>query len=213
MVTPTAVDRRHASRRIVAACLSGFLGVASGACLAAESPQVNPANPRTAESAQVTPAITLRSTLTDNVNLAPSDRRQSDLVIEVAPSVRVNTDTARLKLRLFYQLDGLIDSRESSRSEIRNQLDATGTVQAIENFLFVDLRGNVQQVAISPFGARPPSNANFTDNRTESRTFLISPYVRGRIVNLADYTLRYSETFPDPAQGSTTRGSTSFPVA
>ncbi len=77
-------------------------------------------------------------------------------------------------------------STESSIRAIRraakfgNLLARREHLEAIEDFLFVDFSGNISQQVLSPFGPRPVSTANFSNNRVETRAYQVSPYARGR---------------------------------
>jgi len=53
----------------------------------------------------VTPSVRLQTTWTDNVDLAPSDRKHSDFIVEVVPGVNVDANGRRLKLHLNYAGD------------------------------------------------------------------------------------------------------------
>lgn len=146
-----------------------------------------------ADTWRVVPSASVRGTWTDNVELTPNDSKQSSFVIELIPAVQVDATGKRLKLNLNYQLDGVIDTRDAARSEIRNQLSAAGMVEAVEDFLFVDFSGNISQQVLSPFGPRPVGGANFSSNRVETRAYQVSPYVRGRFPT-GEYTVRFTES-------------------
>lgn len=172
-------DSRH---RLVPSCI-GVAIVAAGAlpgapCLAADG-------------WRVTPSVMVRETITDNVALQPDDAKRSDFISEVMPGIQIDRNRGRLRVHLNYQADAIIHSRESSASEFQNNLDATVNFEAVEKFLFVDLNANIAQEVLSPFGPRPPSSSNITSNRTESRMFQLSPFIKGQIPSFADYVLRY----------------------
>jgi uncharacterized protein (PEP-CTERM system associated) len=78
-----------------------------------------------------------------------------------------------------------------------------GTLEAVEDWLFVDASATISQQYISAFGAVSPSNANIDRNRTETFYYSLSPYIRGRLLSSAEYLLRYSVsgTNPDSSGG------------
>lgn len=162
---------------------------ASLTCLAAIATPLS-----AAESWRITPTLTVRGTATDNVDLTPDNRKLSDFLLEVAPGFRVVGTGGRIKVNAAYTGNIVVDARRSGRSDLLNSLDATATVEAVDQFLFVDFRGNVAQSVVSPFGARPTGEVSLTDNRTERRTFSVSPYVRGRLAGTTDYEVRYTLT-------------------
>lgn len=140
----------------------------------------------------ITPVIGATETYTDNVSLAPSGRERSDFVTEIKPGIRIRGTGARVKLNLDYELQEFLYARDSSRSRTQNALNGSGTVEAVEKFFFVDARAVISQQSISAFGPQTFSNANITTNRTESRLFSISPYVRGVLGSFASYEVRHN---------------------
>ena len=150
--------------------------------------------PLHAQGWRIVPAITITETLSDNINLAPAGRRESELVTDITPSLRIDGKGGRSQLRLVYQMHNLIYAKESSRNNTQHVLNAAGSLEAIENFFFIDGRAVVTQEQISAFGTQPTDNTSVTSNRTESRSFHLSPYIRGQFASFADYLLRYSAT-------------------
>lgn len=138
----------------------------------------------------VEPAITVRETWTDNVDLRPSDTAQSDFVTEISPSIRVVGRGARVNAQFEYSPIGLLYARDSDRNDIQNMLNAFGSVEAIENFFFVEARGQISQQTVSAFGSQSASQISDTANRTETRQFSVSPYIKGEIGSVANYGLR-----------------------
>jgi uncharacterized protein (PEP-CTERM system associated) len=147
-----------------------------------------------AESWKISPSVSVQGTLTDNVNLAPNDRKRSDLIMNVAPGIRVDGFGARASLQLDYRMNNLLYASESSRNNTQHFLSALGSLEAVENWLFVDARASISQQAITPFAARPTNVENVNANRAETYTYGLSPYVRGRFGSTADYLLRYNWT-------------------
>ncbi len=140
----------------------------------------------------VTPQISATETYTDNVTLATSGQEKSDFVTEIAPRIVVRGTGARVKLSLDYALQEILYAKDSARNRTQNALGASGTVEAIEHFLFVDARARISQQNISAFGSQTVSNANDSGNRTETRVFSISPYVRGNLKDWVAYEVRYN---------------------
>lgn len=141
----------------------------------------------------IVPRISLGETLTDNV--APtSGVKRSDQVTEISPGIRIDGDTARLKLHLDYQLRQLFYAQESGRQNTQNYLNSFGTLEAVDKWLFVDVSGVVRQQEISPFRQQSASNTTVNSNRVETSSFRVSPFVRGRLAGNADYELRYDRS-------------------
>jgi len=138
----------------------------------------------------VTPRVTVTETLTDNVE-AGSSSKQRDQITEIAPGILINGESARLKGRLDYQLHEMVYAQNSQRNQTQQSLNSFGTLEAIEKWLFVDASGMISQQSISAFGSQSASNTSVNSNRTETSSFQVSPYVRGKVGSFADYDLRY----------------------
>ena len=142
----------------------------------------------------ITPTLAITETATDNVAL--SDRnKKSDLISDVNPGIRIEGSGGRSKLRLDYQMHNLFYAQDSSRNEIQNSLNALGTLEAVDNWLFIEASGNISQQSLSAFGSSSSSssvNVNTNLNSTETATYRISPYIVGSFGSFADYQLRYN---------------------
>jgi len=154
----------------------------------------------------ITPTIAVSVTETDNLNLSRSNT-QSSLITNVAPGISIDGSGGRAKLRLNYSMNNLFYTADPSQNnQTQNALNAFGTLEAVENWLFIDASGNIYQQAISPFGAAPLSssvNTNVNNNITETSTYQISPYIRGSFGSFADYQLRYSLSSTGSQAGNT----------
>jgi uncharacterized protein (PEP-CTERM system associated) len=166
--------------RIRSACL--LLGVG----LIASSPAQAQIRPW-----QIEPRVSISGTFTDNVTLAPDDQKQSEFIVQLVPGIRIDGATARLRLNLDYSMSNLLYARESARNQTQHYLAGRGTLEAIDNWLFVDAHATVTQHAVSVFGAQPLAPELVTGNRARTSTYLLSPYVRGQLLGAADYELRY----------------------
>jgi hypothetical protein len=71
--------------------------------------------PTTAPAWTIVPRIGLTGTLTDNINLASTDK-QSGLISQLSPGIRIDGRTARLKMFVDYQLDAIAYSTSSLRA-------------------------------------------------------------------------------------------------
>jgi uncharacterized protein (PEP-CTERM system associated) len=141
----------------------------------------------------IRPRVALTETWSDNVSLRSSQNgKESGLITELAPGIRIDANTARLKAYFDYTLIGQFYSTSSGNSQTRNSLNSFGTLEAISNWLFLDFSGVIAQQAISAFGTQSPSGAYSNNNSTETSTYRLSPYIRGQIAGNVDYSLRYS---------------------
>lgn len=139
----------------------------------------------------IRPRVTLTETLTDNVaiNRTANDKK-SDLITELAPGIRIEARTARLKGYFDYALHGQFYA-QTDNSRTQNSLNTFGTLEAVDNWLFMDLSGTIAQQAISAFGTQSPSSSSINNNSTETATYRLSPYIRGQFAGTVDYLLRY----------------------
>ena len=139
----------------------------------------------------VVPSIGLRETLTSNVRL-DSDNSRSELVTEISPGVRLSSNAGRLKGTIDYSLRGVLYARATSSNEVQQSLSAQGTVEAIDNWAYVDANASISQQSRSAFGVRSPDSALIDPNRTEVVSYQVSPYVRGRLGGFANYVARWA---------------------
>jgi uncharacterized protein (PEP-CTERM system associated) len=150
--------------------------------------------PTSAERWTITPSITVTEMLTDNVTLAPSDRKQSDLITQITPGIRIDGAGARVKLNLDYRASRFLYANESGSNSTQNFLNARGSVEAIEKWFFVEGLGTISQQSVSAFGAQPTASGSINANRVETATYRLSPYVQGQVGTTAEYQLRYKFT-------------------
>jgi uncharacterized protein (PEP-CTERM system associated) len=147
--------------------------------------------PSTARAWNIVPRVGLMETLTDNINLTSTDQ-QSGLISQLSPGVRIDARTARLRMFLDYQLNAIAYSTGGNSNQVQNALNAFGTLEAVDNWLFLDFGGQMSQQVINQFGQQSSSNVFNTGNTTETSTFFLSPYIRGQLGGSADYFLRYN---------------------
>lgn len=138
----------------------------------------------------ISPRIGLSLTSTDHANINYA-QGESDLITEISPGIRIDARTVRLRGYLDYALRGQFYSKNNG-SQHQNALNTFATLEAIDDWFFVDVSGNISQQSISAFGPQSPSDTSINDNSTETATYRISPYIRGTIGGLADYTVRYN---------------------
>ena len=143
----------------------------------------------------ITPSLTVNETATDNVALSKTNEK-SDLVTDLSPGIRINGQGGRLKVNFDYQMHNLIYAQDSSRNRTQNALNAQGTLEAVDNWLFIDASGAISQQSISAFGGATSTdvNTNNNSNTTETSSYRVSPYIKGVLGRFADYQLRYARS-------------------
>ena len=143
-----------------------------------------------AQTWRITPTLGWESTWTDNVNLAPSDRKQSDWINQISPGVQFSWTSAHSRAVGTIALPVLVYARTSENNYVRPQVAVAGTWEAVERFFFIDASANVSQQFITPFGATPNNLASATNNRYTAQDYTVSPYIRGRTGDGVEYELR-----------------------
>lgn len=142
----------------------------------------------------IKPRVSLTETLTDNVAINRSQgNKEGDLITQLSPGIRIEGKSARLKAYMDYALNAQFYAK-SDTSRTQNSLNGFGTLEAVDNWLFLDANARIAQQAISAFGAQSPSSTSINANSTETSTVGFSPYIRGQIGGMVNYGLRYNRS-------------------
>lgn len=139
----------------------------------------------------VTPSASVTQTLTDNT-LLDDARKRSDAITEVTVGVSL-ASRGRVRGFLDYQLTGSAHARESSENNVSNSLRAGMNAVLVDDFLFLDASASIAQQTVSAFGVQTVGS-NTDRNRTEVRSYTITPSMRGLIGSFARYDVRWSRT-------------------
>lgn len=182
-------------RQIIAGIRFGLLYVslgciASGVVLAqskeAESLELKP-------NWRIVPRAAVDLTYTDNV--APGrGTKTSDLITRLSPGIRVDGKSSRASGSFDYSWQQNLYASNSQYDNDQQSLRANGKLELVDQWLFLDASGNISQQPISAFGTQGVGNELVNTNRTETSSYQLSPYIRGRLIGAADYELRYSNT-------------------
>ena len=139
----------------------------------------------------IVPSFSVNETFTDNVRLSGANP-QSEQVTDVSAGFRLLSNTARLRAYVDYALHGLVYAQNTSTPSIQNALTAFGSLEAVENWAFIDFNASISRQAISALGAQSLNNESLNGNITETSATRLSPYLRGKFGSFADYEARYS---------------------
>ena len=149
----------------------------------------------------VTPSVELRETLTDNVNLAPSDQARSDLVTEITPSVAFRGIGPHARIAGTIAVPTLLYARTGSQNnQVYPEIAIAANAELVERLFYVDAAINVTQPFLSPFGGQPLSLTTATNNRYTSSSYVVSPYLKGLLPGNIEYELRDTVTFTKASQ-------------
>jgi|SRR5690349_95729 len=137
------------------------------------------------------PSAGVRETLTDNVNLEPSDRARSDLVTELIPGFTVNEKGARTSFSGSVRVPILLYARTGGENnKVLPEANLRGTIEALEKFFYIEGAASAQQTFFTPFGAQPVSLANATANRFRADSYRLTPYIKSPTSREIQYELR-----------------------
>ncbi len=166
----------------------GLLAMATAGAYAQEAGSGGASSGR---AVTLVPRVTVSETLTDNVRLSNANR-QSEQVTEISPGIHIGMNGARVKGFFDYALTGVYYGQNSAPSRTQHALNTFGSLEAVENWAFIDFSGSISQQAVSALGTQFIDNTAINPNRTEVSSYRISPYVRGRLGDMANYEARYS---------------------
>lgn len=141
----------------------------------------------------VVPRLSVTETYSNNVSLR-STGQQREFTTQLSPGISINSRAGRIKGTFNYSLNELLYANNTSARQSQNALSTSGVVEALDNFAFIDFSGNISQQTISAFGTQSTNSAAINGNSTETSTYSLSPYIRGRLGGFADYVARYSWT-------------------
>ena len=190
--------------RIGESVASVFVAVRAIVCViaamcAAFLPQRADAQPLPAEPTAVTvapawrftPEINVTESFTDNAALVPTMIAQKSWVTESTPGIRIEHTGVRSKVFLDFRLKDFHYSSSAQLNNSQRLLNSNATVEAIDNWFFVDASANITQQNRSAFSiAAAPNTGGPNGNRVETSTNQISPNIRGQFGDIAIYQLR-----------------------
>ncbi|MEC5397663.1 TIGR03016 family PEP-CTERM system-associated outer membrane protein [Uliginosibacterium sp. H1] len=139
--------------------------------------------------------VRVREAFTDNVRLSGTNP-ESDWVTEVAPGVSLSGRSARVRGNLNARLNSYYHTTDTDSNNTNLDLFGGGTVEAIEDTLFVDADARASQEVLSSFGASSPDGINTNENSAQYYSLSITPRAYWRLgssgTGEARYRLGYS---------------------
>ena len=133
---------------------SAFWSVVAGLLLASA---VTPCAAQSASGSsagdwRITPRLSVGTTYSDNIRLAPSGEAEGDWVWQVDPGLSIYKQGGRLNLRLDYTAQGLLYTQNGDANTINNNLLAFGAAELYQDHFFVDVYGSMSQMPITSSG-------------------------------------------------------------
>lgn len=156
--------------------------------------------PAEAAEVRITPRLEVRETYTDNVNLTPTDSlvpgefRRDDFVTTLSPGISASIQGTRVQLLTSYTANYLIFA-DLGTDDLRHNLTSSATVEAVENFFFIETQASINQQFLDRERGFSGSEANITDNRGTTRTVSASPFATTRFGQIAQATARYQFSY------------------
>ena len=179
---------RRRGRRALVGASALALGLAA---IPAAAQYANPPPSTGRTPLRIIPTLSGELTYTNNVDLLPSDQRRGDFVLTLTPGVRADYEGPRTVVHGYVALPALLYARTGGdNNEVAPVVDLYGRAEVVQRFLFVEAQANVQQTYLSPFGARPDSLVNATDNRYTAASYRVTPYIEGELGGNVRYVLR-----------------------
>jgi uncharacterized protein (PEP-CTERM system associated) len=153
----------------------------------------------------ITPSIEVQALATDNV-FQNANRKSSDVITTVTPGVVISADTARLQGVLNYRPSARFYANNSDENSIDHNFNGSALVTLVPGFAFLDLRG--QSSVRSASGGRAPESGLVTeeDDRLQTTSFQISPYIVHRFGDTATMQIGYAYMNVDQSGNSLVRG-------
>ncbi|WP_426167317.1 TIGR03016 family PEP-CTERM system-associated outer membrane protein [Pseudoduganella sp. R-34] len=141
-----------------------------------------------------TPTAAARATYSDNVGLQADDRADSGMVLQLTPGFQLLNHSQRFDFSLDYALSlyEYAGARRNGAQRHNQDLNSQLKSRLVEDFLYLDAQAGIHQQATSAFGPLQAGNDYVRTNRTEVRTYRISPYLVHRFGAFANGQLRYT---------------------
>lgn len=139
----------------------------------------------------IQPSISISKISTDNVNLTATEEVR-DRITEIAPSISIARSGEQLSLDINYAVQGVYYDKSKEHDSTFSQVNAFVVGEIIDEFFFTEMHVARDQQIVSPLRPVVSNNYIITENRTDSTTLRLSPYLRSRLSNRIDSEFRYS---------------------
>lgn len=127
----------------------------------------------------ITPSAGVSEEFTDNSGLSSDNEdRNSDFTTTLSPGLSINGAGGRSSLNLNYNFNQTYYHRKTQADENSNRLSAVGQVELWKRVAFVDFQGSISQVLEDSTAVTSNSISGQNINRTEARSFSVSPLFR-----------------------------------
>ena len=145
-----------------------------------------------AEQWRVTPRLTVEEAYNSNIDLAAKGQERSDFVTSVSPGVGVRGTGRRLSLNFDYDPEQVFFAHTSDRNQLRQRFRGLTNAELIEQLLFFEANGSVNQQFTSNTGAIGGTTLTASRNLHTVQTYSLGPVLRNHLGTFADTETRYT---------------------
>lgn len=151
---------------------------------------------------RVLPSFTLTETWTDNVTLQRDELADSQWITEYLPSIAVVGSGRRFKVAASSQWRHFDyrNARQANTVDSMHEYAFSGQGELAEDLLFIEAAASSSPQAISAFGPQPYNNLYSLGNRTQIKTWRVSPHLEQRLGRAAHLSLRYARDSVDAGE-------------
>ena len=172
---------------------------AFGAMAAAVAALFLPATPASAQRWNLETGVTVRGTASSNPDLAPDGQEEPDVWLDISPwfSLIGTGQGGRLRVSGSGDLGASLrlSLREGDDFSLRPSANINASLEAIDNFFFVDARAIVASTLDNPFAATTDPFSPV--NTSTSYQLGLTPYIRGTLFSRFDYEVRSDNSWTD----------------
>jgi len=123
---------------------------------------------------KITPSITLSEEYNDNIFLDPK-KNVTDYITHIAPGIQVLYLAPFWDWNIKYIYEHRYYYKGTVTGDNPRDLDLTGNVRLIKDFLFFDVKDRYNRTSLSP--VRDTTKYNTTVNQTDQNILTLNPYV------------------------------------
>lgn len=145
-----------------------------------------------AETWRVTPRVTVEQAYNSNFDLRPKGQERSDFITSVSPGVAVRGTGRRLSLNFDYDPEQVIFLDNSDRNELRQRFRGLTNAELLEQLLFFEASGSVNQQFVNNTGAIGGTTLTASNDLQTVQTYSLGPVLRNHLGSFADTETRYT---------------------
>ena len=154
-------------------------------------------------AAQQTPTLTAtiggELNWSNNINQSVSELAQSEFSVNVSPALGINYRSGRVQASGTAGLTAYHYFGGTQPDTVYPNVALTGSLEAIEHFLFVDASVDASPQFINPFA--PRSSGQVSDNTYSAYNYRVAPYIKGAFLGEASYELRSDSAWSSSGSG------------